>query len=502
MLLEYRHMASYVPTIGLEIHAELNTVTKMFCSSRNDPNESRPNVNICPVCLAHPGTLPVINAEAVRHVLRVGVALGSKLADYTEFDRKNYFYPDLPKGYQLSQFEYPLVSGGALNGVAITRVHLEEDTASSIHDEREGTTVIDYNRAGVPLMELVTEPDITSSKQAGDFARELQLTLRYLGVSEANMEKGEMRVEANVSVAPPGERSAAYVEIKNLNSFRTMEKAVEYEIERQIQVLEAGGTVVKETRGWDEGKQATFAQRLKEGSADYRYFPDPDLPSLRLSEIPAYDAETLRGTLPELPRERRERYAALSIPAEDAESYIRDEHLGRFFDEVSSGYDAEAVRLASNYIANDLVNLLRDAGEGEHNGLPAQASRDADNPEANSLDNFPISADHFKKIIDLIRAKKLSSRAAKDVLAMAVRERRDPEVLAEEHGLMQESSATVLESTVISVIEANPTVAADYRAGKAAALEFLLGQCMKALRGAGDPSVLREMLVSKLIVSV
>src|ERR1700733_1222422 len=222
-------MSEYVPTIGLEIHAELKTRTKMFCDSPNHSDETRPNVNICPVCMAHPGTLPVINREAVRHVLRVGVALGSKLADYTEFDRKNYFYPDLPKGYQISQFEFPLVSGGELEGVAITRIHLEEDTASSIHDDVSGTTLIDYNRSGVPLMELVTEPVIKTPEQAGAFARELQLLLRYLGASEANMEKGQMRVEANISVARKGERSLAYVEVKNLNSFRAMERAVAYE---------------------------------------------------------------------------------------------------------------------------------------------------------------------------------------------------------------------------------------------------------------------------------
>src|SRR3990167_3028152 len=213
-------MSGYVPTIGLEIHAELKTQNKMFCCSKNDADAAEPNVNICPVCMAHPGTLPVINYEAVRHVLRVGIALGAKLADYTEFDRKNYFYPDLPKGYQLSQYEYPLVAGGELNGVEVTRVHLEEDTASSMHEEGIGTT-IDYNRAGVPLMELVTEPVIKSSKQAGDFARELQTLLRYLGASDANMEKGQMRVEANISIAPAGERGTK-VEIKNLNSFRVM----------------------------------------------------------------------------------------------------------------------------------------------------------------------------------------------------------------------------------------------------------------------------------------
>ena len=230
-------MSEYTPTIGLEIHAELKTQTKMFCPSKNDPDELRPNVNVCPVCLAHPGTLPVINKEAVRHVLRVGVALNGTLADYTEFDRKNYFYPDLPKGYQLSQYEYPLVSGGTLSGIAVTRVHLEEDTASSMHDDATGETTIDYNRAGVPLMELVTKPVIHSAQEAGAFARELQLLLRSLGASEANMEKGEMRVEANISVGKDGVLGTK-VEIKNLNSFRAMERAVEYEIKRQTKLLE------------------------------------------------------------------------------------------------------------------------------------------------------------------------------------------------------------------------------------------------------------------------
>lgn len=485
-------MASYVPTIGLEIHAELKTHTKMFCSSRNDPNEPRQNVNVCPVCLAHPGTLPVINAEAVKHVLKVGIALGARLADYTEFDRKNYFYPDLPKGYQLSQFEYPLVVGGSLKDVAITRVHLEEDTASSIHDESTGQTAIDYNRAGVPLMELVTDPVITSAQQAGEFARELQLLLRYLGVSEANMEKGEMRVEANVSVAPEGERSAAYVEIKNLNSFRTMEKAVEHEIERQIALLESGGSIVKETRGWDEAKQATFSQRLKEGSADYRYFPDPDLPSLKLSEIPAFSTDALTQEMPELPSARRARYIALGLPREDTESYVRDTALGSFFDIASEGFDAAAVKLASNYIANDLVQLARKRTAGSDDG------RDTASPETIMLENITISPTSFRKIMDMLREKKLSSRAAKDLLAMIVESGGDPEALAQQHGLIQESDAAALVGTVQTVIDANPGVAADYRAGKAAALEFLLGQCMKALRGSGDPATLRSLLIEKL----
>jgi aspartyl-tRNA(Asn)/glutamyl-tRNA(Gln) amidotransferase subunit B len=248
---------SLLPTIGLEIHAELKTKTKMFCSSPNHPEGGEPNAYTCPVCLAHPGTLPVINKEAVRHVLRVGTALGGTLADYTEFDRKNYFYPDLPKGYQISQYEYPLVSGGMLNGVAITRVHLEEDTARSQHSPQTGATLIDYNRSGVPLMELVTEPVIHSAEEAGAFARELQLLLRYLGASDANMELGQMRVEANISVGTE-EKLGTKVEIKNLNSFRSVERAIACEIERQEKLIAEGGVVLQETRGWDEGRGAGF----------------------------------------------------------------------------------------------------------------------------------------------------------------------------------------------------------------------------------------------------
>lgn len=475
----------YVTTIGLEIHAELNTKTKMFCRSANDPHEPQPNVHICPVCLAHPGTLPVINGEAVKSVMRVGIALGAKLADYTEFDRKNYFYPDLPKGYQLSQFEYPLVAGGELNGVQITRVHLEEDTASSIHNESTGETLIDYNRAGVPLMELVTEPVIHSAEQAGAFARELQLLLRYLKVSEANMEMGEMRVEANISVAKVGEGLGTKVEIKNLNSFRAMERAVAYEVERQKKLIESGGTVIQETRGWDEGKQSTFAQRIKEGSADYRYFPDPDLPSLRLSELPEYQRETLINTMPELPWERRDRYVKLGVKLEDADLYVRDMRLGSFFDALVSEYqnNTEAIKLSSNYIANDLVKIIRD-----------MESRDT----ANKAISVPISVDYFKMIIDMLLEKKISSRGGKDVLLASIEEQKSPLAIAEEKNLFQNNSVGDLEVIVADIIAKNPTVASDYKMGKDSALEFLIGQGMKALRGAADPLVLREIIKTKL----
>ncbi len=313
----------YTATIGLEIHAELKTNTKMFCKCKNDPEEKQPNVNVCPVCMAHPGTLPVINKEAVKLVLKVGHALKANLADFTEFDRKNYFYPDIPKGYQISQYKYPLVSGGQLNGVEITRVHLEEDTARSQHDDGD-YSLIDFNRGGLPLMELVTEPVIKDAKVAVAFAKELQLLLRYLNVSDANMEKGQMRVEANISVSktdkfglnrserPVGRTGkpvlGTKVEVKNLNSFKSVERAIEYEIERQINVLEGGGEIVQETHGWDENKQKTFSQRKKENSDDYRYFPDPDLPKLKLSEIEEFSEENLTKEIPELPWKKRVRY--------------------------------------------------------------------------------------------------------------------------------------------------------------------------------------------------
>ena len=281
-------MSDYKATIGLEIHAELKTKTKMFCNSKNDPDEKRPNVNICPVCMAYPGTLPTVNFEAVKHVVRVGCAINGEIADYSEFDRKNYFYPDIPKGYQISQYKFPLVKGGMLNGVKITRVHLEEDTARSSHDQGN-YSLVDFNRAGVPLMELVTEPVIHTAEEASAFAKELQLLLQALGAGEANMEKGEMRVEANISIAPKTDNESRIsnnekeilgtkVEVKNLNSFKAVEKAIIYELKRHEEMLEKGEKIIQETRGWDENKEVTFSQRAKEDSHDYRYFPRPGYP--------------------------------------------------------------------------------------------------------------------------------------------------------------------------------------------------------------------------------
>jgi len=477
---------SYKPTIGLEVHAELKTQTKMFCNSKNDAHETKPNANICPVCLAHPGTLPVINKQAVHHVLRVGVALGANLADYTEFDRKNYFYPDLPKGYQISQYEFPLISGGTLAGVAITRIHLEEDTASSIHDSQTGATLVDFNRSGMPLMELVTEPVIHSAEEAGKFGRELQLLLRYLEASDADMEQGQMRLEANISISDT-DKLGTKVEVKNINSFRAMEKAVAYEIKRQSDVLSRGEKVIQETRGWDDVKQQTFSQRVKEVAADYRYFPDPDLPSLMLSEIEEFSRDNLSKSLPELPDSRRARYASWGIKAADAEQFVQYPRIAAFFDSVAAMKtgDAAFAQRAANYIANDLVKIIRDTEERESEIQP----------------EIPISVERFAKIVELIEAGKVSSRVAKDLLIMTIAENREPEAIAEEKALFQTSSAADLGPTIEKILTENASVVADYKKGKEAALQFLIGQAMRVLKGAAEPGVLRQAMIDAIAKS-
>ncbi len=471
----------YKVTVGLEIHAGLKTATKMFCACINSADEKAPNKNVCPVCMAHPGSLPVINKEAVRKVLLVGKAVGGVLADYTEFDRKNYFYPDIPKGYQISQYKHPLVSGGVLAGVALTRVHLEEDTARSQHPSTGSgqVSLVDYNRAGVPLMELVTEPVIHSAKEAGAFAKELQLLLRALGAGDANMEKGEMRVEANISVSKdqsstsreyPARGSSrsnlklgTKVEVKNLNSFRSVEKAIAYEIERQSKLLEDGGAVIQETRGWDEIKGVTFSQRKKEKAQDYRYFPDPDLPSLTLGDISRFrDFD-----MPELPWQKRKRYLALGLKSDDAEMFLQDQKYGAFFDEVADGLPPgdKRVELSANYIANDL------AGAGTM-----------------------IDTEHFKTLMAMIADAKVSSRGGKDILAVCAATGDSPEKIAKEKGLLQQSDARALKEIVQKLVDTNPQVVADYKAGKGAALQFLIGQGMKASGGSANPQALKEAI--------
>ncbi len=472
-------MSDYLTTIGLEIHAELKTKTKMFCNSRNNPDEEKPNANICPVCMGHPGTLPVINKEAVKHVIKVGLALGGTIADFTEFDRKNYFYPDIPKGYQLSQYEFPLVSGGTLHNVAITRVHLEEDTATSLHD-RGDYSLVDFNRAGVPLMELVTEPVIKSAKEAGDFARELQLLLRYLGVSDANMEKGEMRVEANISISKDAGKLGTKVEVKNINSFRAVERAIAYEVSRHEALLDAGEKVLQETRGWNEDTQKTFAQRRKEESHDYRYFPDPDLPKLAISEISEFRKEVLQKEMPELPEAKRVRYAKeFGIKPEDIELFVNEPLYAGYFERVVQALKNKPslVKLASNYILSDLVGQSK-VGGWKETAVP------------------PLI---LAELTILLEAGELSSRGAKELIALYYAEGatlagKSLKEVATEKGLIQKSNNDELTKVAESLIAEHPKAVEEFKAGKVASLQFLVGQGMKATHGSANPGKLRTIL--------
>ena len=489
----------YLPTIGLEIHAELKTASKMFCSCPNNPDEERPNVNVCAICLGHPGTLPVLNKAAIKSVLKIGLAVDGTLADFTEWDRKNYFYPDIPKGYQISQYAYPLISGGTLSGIKLERIHLEEDTASSTHDAHE-KSLVNFNRSGVPLMELVTTPTIRDAKTATNFAKELQLLLRYLGAGEANLEKGEMRVEANISVATPEDTAAkkygTKTEVKNLNSFRAVEGAIAYEIERQIAVLEAGEKVKQETRGWDEKAGETYSQRSKESSHDYRYFPDPDIPKLKISEMPEFSRAALTKELVEFPWVRRERFKKdFGATDKEAEMFVDDFDgtLTKYFEAVVvklSNKDEKNVRLVLNYLLTDYLGLLKKTFSSS---WVAQI--------------MTIKTEYFAELIDMISAGDVSSSGAKKILSLYLSKVSEnqtpapdlsPKTMADKNGLIQKSDAASLEPAIDKVITDNAAVVAEYRAGKVTSIQFLIGQAMKATKGAANPAVIKELLVKKL----
>jgi aspartyl-tRNA(Asn)/glutamyl-tRNA(Gln) amidotransferase subunit B len=469
----------YQLTVGLEIHAELKTATKAFSPSRNDPfGAARPNDLTHPVDLGHPGTLPALNAEAVRQVVRVGLAIGGRIAEFAEFDRKHYFYPDIPKGYQISQYEHPLVEGGQIGAVKITRIHLEEDTATSKHD-RGDFSLVDFNRAGVPLMELVTEACIRSADEAVAFASDLQLLLRYLGASEANMERGEMRVEANISISDDPTKLGTKVEVKNLNSFRAVAGAIAHEAARMEALLEAGkgDQIVQETRGWDEVGERTVPQRRKETADDYRYFPEPDLPKLRPHEL--FDLEALRAGLPELPWARRERYRALGLSEKEAEVLVGDIDLAAYYEAVAGALPTEkGKKLAANYILSDILGLAKKSGEAA----------------------TKVSAAMLVEIVSMIDAGQINSRVAKDLLALywaepALAESPRAKVEREGLGMMGEAA---LAPIVAAVIGAQPQAVADYRAGKVALLEFLVGQAMKETRGRADAALVRELFRAAL----
>lgn len=468
-------MNTYKTTVGIEVHAELKTKSKMFCGCKNEPHAALPNMHICPVCMAHPGTLPTVNKEAVRFLMMVGRAIGGTLAEYSEFDRKNYFYPDIPKAYQISQYKFPFVQGGQIGGVAITRVHLEEDTARSVHDQGEDS-LVDFNRAGVPLMELVTEPVIHNSKQAGDFARELQLLFRTLGVSDANMEKGEMRVEANISVSTTDELGTK-VEVKNLNSFKSVESAIDFEVRRHIELIEKGGEVQQETFGWDENKSKTLMQRKKETANDYRYFPDPDIPKFLRSEMPEFSDSRIDENMPETPDSKRSNLNNLGLTSNQIEIIISDTDRYDFFAAVLQALPkAVEAKAAANYFTSDVLSLI----DASDRVLTAA---------------FP---ELFAELLLLLSEDKITSRVAKDLLDEVVFEGKSPLELAKTRGLIQENSADALGDLVETILSENPSVVAEYRAGKETSIQFLLGQCMKVSKGSANPGVLLKLLKEKL----
>jgi aspartyl-tRNA(Asn)/glutamyl-tRNA(Gln) amidotransferase subunit B len=488
----------YEPTIGMEIHTELKTKSKMFCSCPNGLGlESEPNVNICPVCTGQPGSLPVINEEAVHMVIKTGLALGSNIPDFCKFDRKNYFYPDLPKGYQISQYDKPLVEGGYLdvidNGqksrIKITRVHLEEDTGKLTHPKGANYSLVDLNRAGVPLMELVTEPDIKSGSEARKFCQELQLILRYLGVSDADMEKGQMRCEVNISLKKEGDKKfGTKVEVKNLNSFRAVEKSIDYEIKRQAEALDDGEKIIQETRGWDDASGTTFSQRVKEQAHDYRYFPEPDLPPLSgLSNV----SKKLKSEIPELPQQRRERFLKeYKLSENDVDVLISNLEFGKYFEKAISELKAwakiaepkidsvKAIKLTANYLITELQKLLYQSGE--------------------SFENIKIAPENFAEFIKLVMQNVLSSSGAQVLLAEMFKTGGDPSDIVKQKDLGQVSDEEELNLAVADILSANPGPVQDFKNGKQNALMFLVGKVMAQTKGKANPQVVIDLLRKKL----
>lgn len=502
-------MKKYKPTIGLEIHVELKTKTKMFCGCLNNPDEKKPNVNICPVCTGHPGVLPTINKEAVEKVLKLGMALNGEVANSlsgSKFDRKNYFYPDLPKAYQISQYDKPLILGGRLNGIRIRRIHLEEDTARLVHEAQnmkleteenkkntpsskfQASSFADFNRSSIPLMELVTEPDIKSGEEAVKFAKELQLILRHLDISDADMEKGHLRVEANISLRPEfpipnfqfSNQLGVKVEVKNLNSFKAVGDAIDYEIQRQEEILEKGEKVVQETMGWDENKKQTISQRLKEEAHDYRYFPEPDLPSLDLSE---FDLEKIKGEVAELPQQRRERFVQqYGLTVEQADILVSDLPFSDYFEksvrEFKSFYPSGNLILVYNYLISDLKGLMKENGE--------------------NIGDLKISPRQFAELIAAISKNEITTRVAKDVLKEMFLTGISFISIIKEKELGGAVEKGELEKAVEEVISANKKAVDDYKKGQENALQFLIGQAMAKLKGRANPNELKELFKQKI----
>ncbi len=487
----------------MEVHVELKTRSKMFCSCKNGlGQEKQPNIHICPVCTGQPGTLPVPNQQAVEFVQLAGLALNCEINLKSKFDRKNYFYPDLPKGYQISQYDQPLCGKGhielQLMGdkeqetkiIGITRIHIEEDTGKLIHPKGADHTLVDYNRAGVPLMELVTEPDFENGEQARIFCTKLQQICRYLGISDADMEKGNMRCEVNLSLHKEGEDrlSGTKVEVKNINSFRFVEKAINYEIERQTELLDKGEKIVQETRGWDSVKNVTVSQRKKESAHDYRYFPEPDIPPMEFSK--EY-VDSLRIKLPELPDAKEKRFTKeYGLNQADVLVLTAENDLAEYFEQVVSelrekieSHEIESpedkvIKLGTNYIISELRKHLI---ENKH-----------------VIRDIKITPENYAELVGLVADGKINSSAAQAVLKEMYRTGGDPSQIIEEKNLGQMEDAGELETVVDNVIAANAKSVDDYKAGKQNALQFLMGQVMKETKGKANPKVVMELLHKKL----
>ena len=483
---------NYDAIIGLETHCQLNTKSKIFCSCSTEFG-TPPNTNVCPVCMGMPGVLPVLNQQVLESAVKAGLALNCQIADYSKFDRKQYFYPDLPKNFQISQFDLPIAEHGWLEielvddqgashrkQIGITRLHMEEDAGKLVHagsDRLAGSaySLVDFNRTGIPLLEIVSEPDIRSGEEAAEYAQELRRILRYLGISDGNMQEGSLRCDVNISVRPVGQQEfGVKVEIKNMNSFSAIQRAIEYEIDRQIEAISSGDRIFQETRLWEEGSQRTISMRSKEGSSDYRYFPEPDLVPIQVSPI---QIEQWHSELPELPAAKRLRYETeIGLSAYDARVLTDDRAVAEYFEATLAC--GAASKPAANWIMGDITAYLKN--------------------EKLTITDISLSPPELAELISLIESGTISGKIAKDILPELLTKGGSPKQLVESKGLIQISDTSALEKIIDEVIAAYPDELQKYRAGKKKLLGFFVGQVMKNSGGRADPKLTNQLLEAKL----
>ncbi len=473
----------YEIVIGLEVHAELSTKTKIFCSCKNEFG-AEPNTHICPVCMGMPGALPVLNEKVVEYAVKAGLATNCEIEKNSKNDRKNYFYPDTPKSYQISQFDKPLCKNGFIeiedeNGenkkIGITRIHIEDDAAKLNHNEFGGGSLVDLNRAGVPLIETVSEPDIRSSKEAENYLKKLKSIYEYIEVSDCKMQEGSFRADINLSVRKRGASEfGTRTEMKNMSSFRSIVRAIEYEAERQIEVIEEGGKITQETRRWDDVSGKTFSMRDKEDAQDYRYFPDPDLVAIKLSE--EY-IQNIKNNLPELPESRKARYMSeLGLSEKDSNLLTASKHLSNMFEKASEICGNH--KLVANWLLSDISRIL--------------------NEKEIEADQIPFTAEQLAKMIILIEKGTISSAIAKKVVEELFENPKEPEEIIKEKGWIQISDEGAIKEVVLKIIESNPQSVADFKAGKDKAVGFLVGQAMKETKGKANPQMLNKMFIEEL----